>query len=99
MEINMSFKHIDSTDAIKNYTVEKTQKLKKYFNGKVAVDWNFDVSKQNQIAHCHVIGNHIDLFGEATTTDLYASIDEAIHKLEAQLKKHKEIVTDHSPVH
>ncbi|OFZ70541.1 MAG: ribosomal subunit interface protein [Bdellovibrionales bacterium RIFOXYD1_FULL_44_7] len=95
MTLNISFKHLDPTDAIKNYTSEKSEKLRKYFNGKTAISWNFTVEKANHIAHCHLIGNNMNYFGEATTTDLYASIDLAIDKIETQLRKHKEKIKNH----
>lgn len=95
MILNMSFKHMEPSDSIKKFTEEKSEKLKKYFHGKIHMTWNFSVERQNQIAHCHLVGNHMDYFGEASTSDLYASIDMAIDKLEKQLRKHKEIVKDH----
>ena len=95
MILNISFKHLDATDAIKNYATDKSQKLKKYFKGKISVTWNFSIERQNQIAHCHLVGNHMDYFGEAETADLYASIDSAVDKIEKQLRKHKEIVKGH----
>ncbi|MEK7690614.1 MAG: ribosome-associated translation inhibitor RaiA [Bdellovibrionota bacterium] len=99
MIINMSFKQLEPTEAIKAHATEKSEKLKKYFDGKIHVTWNFAVEKQSQIAHCHLVGNHMDFFGEAATEDLYASIELAVSKLEKQLKKHKEIVTRHHPRH
>lgn len=91
----MSFKNIEATDSIKAFTEEKSKKLEKYFRGRITVSWNFSIERQNQIAHCHLVGNHMDYFGEASTSDLYASIDQAIEKIEKQLRKHKEIVKDH----
>lgn len=95
MYLNFSFKHMDASDAVRNYAAEKTEKLQKYFNGNMSVTWNFSVEKQNHIAHCHVTGSHLDIFGEGLTNDLYASIDMAIDKAERQLRKHKEQVTEH----
>ena len=95
MKLNMSFKHLEPTDAIKNVTQEKSQKLTTYFDGRITVTWNFTVEKIEHIAHCHVTGNHMDYFGEARTEDLYKSIDEAIEKVERQIRKHKEVVKDH----
>ncbi|MBY0471329.1 ribosome-associated translation inhibitor RaiA [bacterium] len=95
MNLNMSFKHLEPTESIKAYTSDKSEKLSKYFRGKISVTWNFAVEKQSQIAHVHLVGNHMDYFGEAESSDLYASIDLAIDKVEKQLRKHKEIVKDH----
>ena len=95
MILNMSFKHMDATPSIKSYASEKSEKLKKYFQGRITVNWNFSVEKQSQVAHCHLMGNNMDYFGESDSTDLYASIDQVIDKIEKQLRKHKEIVKDH----
>lgn len=95
MEIKFAFKHMDSSDAIKYYVTEKCERLKKYFNGRISMDWNFEVDKQNHIAHVHLVGNHMDFFGEATTHEMHASVDAALDKIERQIKKKKEIVKDH----
>jgi len=92
MNIELSFKNLEATPSAKNYVMEKTEKLKKYFQGKVHVTWNFSVERQNLIAHCHLTGNHMDYFGEAETNDIYASVDLALDRIERQLKKRKEII-------
>ncbi len=92
MIVNLSFKRIDPTEAIKSYASDKSGRLKKYFRGRITVSWNFSVEKQNHIAHCHLLGNHMDYFGEGLTQDLFASIDLAVDRIERQLKRHKEIV-------
>ncbi len=95
MMINVSFKHMSASDAIRDYATEKTERLKKYFNGKTHVTWTFSVEKTEHIAHCHLVGNHMDYFGEASNDSLQESIDMALEKIEKQVKKHKEIVKDH----
>src|SRR5687767_5461102 len=95
MNLDFSFKHMTASDAIKQYAGERTDTLNRFFNGRVHVTWNFSVEKQNHIAHCHVLGNNIDLFAEASTNNMHGSIDLAIDKVEKQLRKHKEIVKDH----
>ncbi len=103
MTVNMSFKNLESTNVlithlaeiVKNYAHEKSDKLKKYFHGKTTINWNFAVENLTHVAHCHLVGNNMDYFGEAQTENLYASIDMAVDKIEKQLRKHKEIVKDH----
>lgn len=95
MQLNISFKQMKASDHIKDYTEKKSEKLKKYFNGRIHVTWNFSVEKEQKIAHCHLLGNHMDYFGEAQTEDMEASIDRALEKIEKQIRKHKEIVKDH----
>lgn len=95
MTLDMNFKHIEPTESIKAYAAEKSQKLQKYFRGRVNVHWFFTVENNNHIAHCHVTGTNMDYNGEAATDGMYASIDLAIDKIERQVRKHKEIVKDH----
>lgn len=95
MNIQISFKNIDSSAAMRVFTEEKTQRLKKYFDGKVHVVWTLTIEGERQIAHCHLLGNHMDYFGESVSEDLHASVDLTIDKIEKQIRKHKEIITDH----
>ena len=70
--------------AIRAYAKEKSEKLKKYFAGRINVDWNFGMERELRHAHCHITGNHIDFFAEAQTDDLYASIEMVIDKIESR---------------
>ena len=98
MQIKISYKHIESSTAIDEITQKKSEKLKKYFHGKLNLNWNFSVEKQNQIAHCHLTGDHIDFYAEATTSSIYASIDQVVSQLDRQVRKNKELVTNHHKV-
>lgn len=91
----MTFKHIKATEKVKSYAQEKTERLNKYFNGKITVSWNFTFERDLAIAHCHVSGKDIDYFGECEAESLPASIDLVVEKIERQVRKHKEIVRDH----
>lgn len=95
MNIKTSFIHMESSDAAKFYAEKRSEHFKKYFHGKISVHWSFKVEKQSQIAHCHVMGDSLDYFAEASLETLNASIDEVAAKIERQLKKKKEIVTNH----
>jgi putative sigma-54 modulation protein len=95
MVLNISFKQIDPSDALKVYVTEKSERLKKYFQGKIHITWSFSREKQSKIAHCHLLGNGMDYFGEESTEDFHASVDQVIDHIEKQVRKHKEIVTDH----
>lgn len=95
MIIDYAFKQMPTSDGLREYASEKSEKLKKFFDGKMHVKWNFTREHEEFIAHCHLIGNHMDFFGEATTSDARTSIDEALSKVEKQIKKHKEILTGH----
>ncbi len=95
MVINISFKHMKTSDSIRDYATEKTERLKKYFDGKIHVSWTFSLEKQNHVAHCHLVGNHMDYFGETEASAFTEAVDLTIEKIEKQIKRHKEIVKDH----
>ena len=96
MKINITFRHLESTPAIKQHVEEKMEKIKKYFLGPVAIHVILSVEKK--IRHqCEITltEDHFKATAVEECENLYASIDTAIHKLERQLKKHKEQVKDH----
>ncbi len=99
MDLHISFKHMDTSEALQTYTREKSEQLSKYFQGKISVTWNFSLESQNKVAHCHLVGNNMDYFAEGRTQDFHSSIDVALDKMERQLRKHKEIVKDHLHKH
>jgi putative sigma-54 modulation protein len=98
MNIKISYKHLESTPGIDDVTRKKSEKLTKYFRGNLNLDWNFNVEKQSQIAHCHLTGDHIEFFAEATTESIYTSIDQVVDHLERQVRKTKELVKNHKVV-
>ncbi len=95
MNLQISFKNIDASDALRGYATEKSDKLKKYFDGKIDVRWTFSVGKHNFNAHCHMTGNNMDYYSDSEASDIYACVDLTVDKIEKQLRKHKEIVTNH----
>lgn len=95
MDLNISFKQMDSSDALKEFIRAKSDTLSKYFQGKISVNWNLCIEKQNKVARCHLLGNNMNYYGEGVTEDFKASIDEALDRIEKQVRKHKEIVKDH----
>ena len=95
MDLQISFRNMDTSQALQTYTKEKSEVLKKYFNGRITISWNFSIEKLNKVAHCRLVGNNMDYFGEASNEDIHVSIDQALDKIEKQLRKHKEIVKDH----
>jgi putative sigma-54 modulation protein len=99
MHLNIAFKHLSPNESIKTYTEERSKNLEKYFKGRITVTWNFSVEHIDAIAHCHLVGNNMDYFGEAMHHDLKTAIDLAFDKIERQVKKHKEIVKDHLHKH
>jgi putative sigma-54 modulation protein len=93
----MTGRHIDITDAMRIRAQEKTEKLPRYFNSisqiEVIVEGNEGGKQSVEIV---VHAEHSDvLVAKEVGDDMYTCIDQAIHKLEPQLKKLKEKQRSH----
>src|SRR4051812_5835755 len=94
MTLNISFRHMEPSDTLKKVIQDKSKTFSKYFQGKIHAAWTLTLEKQFKVAHCHIVGNNMDYFGEASTEDFRTSVDEVLEKIEKQVRKHKEIVTN-----
>lgn len=96
MQINITGHHIDVTDALRTYVSEKMEKLKRHFDHVTNVHVILTVEKLSQKAEATVHVSGTDLFAQHDTEDMYASIDGLIDKLDRQIVKHKEKISDHN---
>ncbi len=95
MQLNITGQKIDLTEAMQEYVKNKITRLERYFDNVTNVHVILSVEKKNQKAEAtvHVAGG--DLFAESTSENMYAAIDSLVDKLDRQIKKHKEKLTDH----
>jgi len=100
MKVKIVERHASPTDALRDYVVEKTESLDRYFDRIISVDVVLAVEKERQIAdfHAHLTNRKI-LHAHEDSTDMYASIDGAIDKLRRQLVKYKDQLVDVRPRH
>ena len=98
-EIKITGRHVAVTDAIVDYARKKVESLHLDYPRIIDAQVVLDVEKYRHIAevllHC---SNHITIDASAETSDLYASIDEAVGKIAQQMRKHKtKIMRQHRP--
>lgn len=92
MEIIVSGKHIEVSTAIREYALEKVNKLPRYYDRVQKINVVLDRSNATRTYQVEIIVKveRSDSFVAKTTgTDLYACIDETVDKLERQLTDHK----------
>ena len=96
MNINITGHHIEVTPAIHDYVVNKLDRVIRHFDHVTSVHVILSVAKLRQKAEVtlHVKGK--DIYADASDGDLYAAIDKLVDKLDRQVVKHKEKVSDHS---
>lgn len=95
MQINLTGHHVDITPALRDYVDTKFARLERHFDHVTDTHVILTVEKLRHKAEAtvHVSGN--DLFADHVSDDMYAAIDGLIDKLDRQVVKHKEKLTDH----
>jgi len=91
METKVSGRHLEITEAIREYAENKVSKLPRYFNRVQAVEVVADKSEHHQFdVEIRVQVERTEPFIARTAgPDLYACIDAGVDKLERQLTDHK----------
>ena len=87
MLVTVTFRHVDPTPALKSYAEEKLEHVKKYLRRPVDAHVILSVSKERHVAEITVKADHVTMFAQETTHDLYSAIDLAIGKVEHQAQK------------
>lgn len=93
--IQVTGRHVQITDAIRNYVIEKVSKIDRFMDRIIDVSVILEVQKLEQRVEIILKAGNIKITSQATTTDLYASVDKAVHKLEAQVLRYKSKIQDH----
>ena len=90
MQINITFRHLDSTPGLKEYAQKRISKVEKYFNGPVEAHVILSAEKFRQQAEIIINGDGFTLNGKEETSDMYEAIDLVVAKLEAQIRRQME---------
>lgn len=95
MQINITGHGVEITPALREYTTEKLDRLKKRSSDISNIHVILDVAKAHQVAKAtiHMAGTEIHAHSESA--DLYSAIDLMADKLNHQIIKHKEKLKDH----
>lgn len=97
MNVTISGRHIDITDAIRDHIDAGLKKVTEHFSKVIDVDVILDVQRHGQIAEFNLHANGIRINAKETTGDLYSSIDSALVKIDKQVRKHKDRINRHQP--
>lgn len=96
MQINVTFRHIDPTPALRSHAEEKLERMvKKYLHRPVDAHVILSVAKERHAAEITLQADHVTMFAKEETSDLYAAIDLAVAKLEHQAQRLREKRKDH----
>ena len=95
MQITITARHFDLTNAIRDYVEESATKLEKYFDHIINVHFILSLENGGNSAEMvmHIPRNNLKCV--ASDKDMYVAIDAAVDKMENQVKKLKDKWTDH----
>ncbi len=90
MNLKLTGNHVEITDSMRDYVTSKISKITRHFDHVIDVSVILSVEKLKQKAEANVHVRGKDIFVEADSEDMYASIDSLVDKLDRQILKHKE---------
>jgi putative sigma-54 modulation protein len=95
MQVNLTGHHVEITSALKDYLNSKLTRIERHFESVTSINCILTVEKNRHKAEAKVNVTGGTLFAEDVEDDMYAAIDGMIDKLDRQIVKHKEKLTDH----
>jgi len=95
MQINITGHQLDLTDSLKFHVNDKLSKIEKHFDHITNIDVVLNVEKIRQQAEATINAKGISIHANAESENMYNSIDMLAQKLDSQVIKHKEKISDH----
>ena len=83
------------TEAMKNYAIDKISKIERFHQHILDVNVTMDMQRLEHTCTILLHFGHFDIKAHATTSDMYASIDKAVDRLVAKVRKWKGRIHDH----
>ncbi len=97
MQITTTFRHIESSDALKSYAQDKLERVQKYIDEPIVAQVFLTVEKIRHIAEVTITAKGITIKASEETNDMYAALDAVVDKIERQLRRYKERIKEHKP--
>lgn len=96
MQVNISARHGQISEATKTKILAKVEKLNRLHGRLTQIDVTLDLGhSENPLVELQVSAEHKhDFVATEQAGELWASLDGALHKLEQQLRKYKEKTVD-----
>ena len=95
MQYSVTFRHMEPSEHLKEYSHDKLQRLEKYLDAVIDAEVVMTVEKFRHKAEVLVTSDGLKIKAEEETEDMYSAIDMVVDKLEKQVKRHREKLKDH----
>jgi putative sigma-54 modulation protein len=96
MDITVMGRHLEATDALKQYATERFQRLEKYLpaNSHATITLSV-VKKVHHFAEALIKADGVLIQASEETAEMYSSLDLLYEKIYRRVRKYKERLTDH----
>lgn len=88
MQVAVTFRHIEATDALRRHAEEKVERALKFVRRPIEAHVILSVTKRRHRAEITLLGDQERFVATEETEDLYSAIDLAMSKIESQARKH-----------
>ncbi|MEO5626162.1 MAG: ribosome-associated translation inhibitor RaiA [Dokdonella sp.] len=95
MQINVKGHQVEVTASLHDYATSKFERITHHFDHLHELVIVLGVEKLLHKAEATMLLSGKKLHADATAADMYAAIDALVDKVDSQVRKHKEKVTDH----
>lgn len=97
MNLMVTGRHMEVTDALKSYVEGGLARLRNHFDKVIDANVVLSVEKHRHIAEISLHANGIRIHGRESSPDMYASVDAVLHKLDRQVRRYKDRINNHQP--
>lgn len=96
MQITVIGRHLETTEALKQYATERFLRLEKYLPRNCQATITLSVVKKvHHIAEAMIKADGVLVQASEETAEMYSSIDLLYEKIDRRVRKYKEKLTDH----
>jgi putative sigma-54 modulation protein len=96
VQIKISARHGQLSDATQEFIREKAEKLLRFFERLTLIEVTVDLKNEMKGVEILVSAEHKhDFVAHERNSDILAAVDAVVDKLEGQLRRYKEKVQDH----
>jgi putative sigma-54 modulation protein len=90
MQTSVTFKNLDSSDALKSYVRKKLDRFDKLLDGATEANVVLSVEKIRHIAEIKMVCDRLNIQARESTDNMYTSIDRLMDKIKMQINKSKD---------
>ena len=93
MQLSVTFRHMEPSDALKDYAREKLSRIEKYLDSVLEANVVLSVEKFRHTADVTIVSDGFKVNGQEQTDDMYSAIDMVADKMERQVKRNRQKIT------